>query len=61
VICNPYYFNIIIFSSLEFDGRNVTFFFLMCHKSKSTRQKIVESLGKAGYEAPLPQRVVRMV
>ena len=26
-----------------------------------TRQKIVESLGKAGYEAPLPQRVVKMV
>ena len=26
-----------------------------------TRQKIVEELGKAGYEAPLPQRVVTMV
>ena len=25
-----------------------------------TRQKIVEALGKAGYEAPLPQRVVTM-
>ncbi len=26
-----------------------------------TRQKIVEALGEAGYEAPLPQRVVTMV
>lgn len=26
-----------------------------------TRQKIVEALGKAGYEAPFPQRVVNMI